>query len=755
MHEGQDEQQDVLGWLRTGHDSNPAFPADYRLAPGWLKFSRQNGLDHDAGPLADGACFGVSDGVRAFLPIGMTPDHRLPNPAFVRPPELQPEASQGKTIPRFGRCLDGRALSVVELEPGDSVYGTGMCAGPLERSGQRAVCWNADTPAYDQRNEALYQSHPWVVIVRADGTCVGVLADTTWRIEVDTHDRVAFRASGPVHPVWIIDGPSPAELFERLGALTGTMPMPPRWALGYQQSRWSYFPDSKVRQVAQGFRDRSIPCDVIWLDIDYMDRFRIFTFDAKRFPDPAKLNDDLHAQGFKTVWMIDPAPAAADKYWIHDQIVAGQHATLDSDNQPFIGSVWAGPSTFPDFTRPETRDWWAGLHTPFMARGIDGVWNDMNEPSVFDTPEKTMPERAWHRGGKLDEGCDLPPGPHAMYHNLYGLLNARASFEGISKANPEKRPFLLTRSGFIGSQRYAATWTGDNQATWHDLRASIAMTINLGLSGQPFCGPDIGGFIDHTGGDARLHARWMGIGCMLPFARAHVAAHSPDKEPWSLGPECEATSRRAIERRYRLLPYLYTLFREAHETGAPIARPVWWNNPSNPELRHEDRAFLLGVDLLVACDVGHGGDAGHFHPDHTMPGQWQQVELVEGESDPELPRVFARRGSIIALGPILQWSDERDVDPLELLICPDEEGRATGRVYEDRGDGHEHASGGFRDSALNFDSSSGTGVVTSTSTGDFAPPARTTRARVISGSGVFVAETEATHPLRIELSVDG
>lgn len=753
MAEDHTQDQDVLGWLRTGHDTDPSRPADYRLAPGWLKFSRQNALDRDAGPLAEGMPFLVADGVHAFLPQGMTPDDRLPNPAFVRTPQLSPTATPAPDavptdlIPRFGSCLDGRSLAVVSLGDGDSVYGTGMAAGPLERSGQRVMCWNADTPAYDTRNEALYQSHPWVVIVRPDGTCFGVLADTTWRIEADTHGRVAFRGSGPAFGVWILEGPTPAEVMRRLGELTGTMPMPPRWALGYQQSRWSYFPDTKVRQIARGFRERNIPCDVIWFDIDYMDRFRIFTFDSKRFPNPEGLSNDLRAHGFKCVWMIDPAPAAADKYWIHDQVVAGQHATLDSDNQPFIGEVWAGPSTFPDFTRPETRDWWAGLYTPFMARGVDGVWNDMNEPSVFDTPEKTMPERAWHRGGVLDDDCVLPPGPHAMYHNVYALLNTRASYEGIQRARPDKRPFLLTRSGFLGSQRYAATWTGDNQSTWTDLRASIAMTLNMGLSGQPFVGPDIGGFIDHTGGDGFLHARWMGLACMLPFARAHAAAHSPDKEPWSLGPECEAVCRRAIERRYRLLPYFYTVFRRAHETGEPIVRPVWWADPGNAELRHEDRAFLLGTDLLVVCDVSPDGSAGMFNPDAALPGMWREIEIVEGERDPQLPRLFARVGSVVPLGPVMQHSDEKPVDPLGLIVVPDAHGRAEGVLYEDEGDGLGHLEGQTCTTRLTF----GDGVLTGTSDGAYTPAERAVEARVFDAGGVRRGGVEAGSALRIDL----
>jgi alpha-glucosidase len=726
-----DEQQGgVLGWLRTGHDADPGQPADYRLAPGWLKFSRQRGLDRAAGPTHPGTTHAVVDGARAHLPPGMRPEDVLPNPSFVRPLQLEeaPHAPQDRVT--FGACLDGRPLAVVGLEAGDSVYGTGLCAGPLERTGERVVCWNSDVPAYDERNEALYQSHPWVLVVRGDGTCFGVLADTTWRVEVDTSDGIRFLASGPAHGVLILDGPTPAEVLERLAHLTGSMPMPPRWALGYQQSRWSYYPDSRVRAVADAFREHRVPCDVIWIDIDYMDRFRVFTFDSSRFPDPEGLNAELHAKGFRTVWMIDPAPAAAEKYWVHDQGIVGGHATMDADGSPYIGEVWAGPSTFPDFTRPETRDWWAGLYRPFLARGIDGIWNDMNEPSVFDSPEKTLPERCWHRGG--GEGDDhLPAGPHAMYHNVYGLLMARASREGMARAQPERRPFLLTRAGCLGSQRYAATWTGDNQASWHDLRQSIAMTLNLGLSGQPFAGPDIGGFIDHSRGDPDLLARWTGIGCMLPFARAHVAAHCVDKEPWALGNACLASCRRAIERRYRLLPYLYTCFREAHERGTPIVRPIWWADPTRREWRTEDRAFLLGSDVLVSCDVAPHGGAGRF----DAGDNWRPVELLEGNPDPVLPQVFIRVGAIVPLGPVMQWTDERPVDPLELLVCPDENGVAVGELYEDDGDGHDHEAGAWRRSTWSARPSKGNTSVQCSNDGSWRPPSRSVVVRVLTQDG--------------------
>jgi alpha-glucosidase len=379
---------------------------------------------------------------------------------------------------------------------------------------------------------------------------------------------------------------------------------------------------------------------------------------------------------------------------------------------------------FPDFTRPETRTWWASLYKNYMAHGIDGVRNDMNEPSVFDTQSKTMPENCWHRGGD-----DLPAAPHAAYHNVYGMLMVKTSREGILAANPEKRPFVLTRSNFIGGHRYAATWTGDNSATWADLHLSIPMVLSLSLSGQLMSGPDIGGFIDHSEGDPELFARWTGIGCLLPFARAHVAEGAIDKEPWSFGPECEATCRRAIEMRYRLLPYLYTLTWKAHTDGDPIVAPLFFADPANVQLRAEDRAFLLGSDLLVVCDVLPRSDA-KSKPVQLPAGEWAPISI--GDRDPKLPTLRLRRGAAIPLGPVMQHSNERPVDPLTIVAALDERGQAEGLLYEDAGDGFGFENGEFRLSRIRVTIEDGRPVASLEHiAGDMPEPSRAVRVEAV------------------------
>ena len=661
-----------------------------------------------------------------------------PCPAFVTPPRVLPPGEEpsawGPVVRASFRELAGRREVRVAVEPGTSLYGTGEQAGPLLRNGTRKVAWCTDAFGYGRENPSLYQAHPWVLGVRADGSSFGVLVESTWRTEMDLcvsdPRAMVFRVDGPSPVVTVIEGRGPKDVVASLAALTGTIAMPPRWALGYQQSRWSYEPASRVEEVARGFRSRGLPCDVIWLDIDYMDRFRCFTWDAEKFPDPSGLMKALHGLGFKGVCMIDPGLAADPEYAVYrdakqaGHLVTGRsHAKVSSvvsddlasawglrqveapaeSGGVYHGRVWPGACGFPDFTRSETRSWWAGLYKGFFASGIDGVWNDMNEPAIFDGPAKTMPLDNRH-AADADLGG---PGDHAKYHNVYGMQMIRATREGVVAARPEKRPFVLTRSNYLGGHRYAATWTGDNQARWDHLRWSVPMVLNLGLSGQPFSGPDIGGFCGPSTG--AMFAAWMGVGCLLPFARGHKMKEwggkpMPDHEPWSFGEDSERVCRRALERRYRLMPYLYTLFDEASRSGLPVCRPLFFADPADPRLRGVDNGFLLGDDVLVWCPVD-GPDDLDVSPPPMPRGEWREFEVeadrVRGVGanegrEPLLPRLYLRAGALIPLGPMMQHTGEKPLDPLTLLVAPGASGEAHGVLYEDAGDGMGYLKGEFR-----------------------------------------------------------
>ncbi|MGB5349676.1 MAG: TIM-barrel domain-containing protein, partial [Polyangiales bacterium] len=360
----------------------------------------------------------IADGVARFAPPAVACSALPASMALVEPRFVEgPVPADWRTRPTFS-AAEGRHRAAIEIGPGTSLYGTGETAGPLLRNGAITETWaeqpfrNPPPPGlspleYDDDFLNLYQAHPWVLAVRVDGSSFGALADTTYRARIDLTDGIEFSAD-VAFPVIVIEGATPQEVLTRLSELTGTIELPPLWSLGYQQARWSYIPDTKVREVADEFRARSIPCDVLWVDIDYMDGFRIFTFDEERFPDPRGLNDYLHANGFRSVWILDPGVKLEPGYFVYDQGLEGGHFIRKPDGELFVEGSWPGDSVWPDYTNPETRAWWASYIREFLANGIDGIWIDLNEPSVVLPPGVPFPDDLLHVGG---EG--LPPDTHA------------------------------------------------------------------------------------------------------------------------------------------------------------------------------------------------------------------------------------------------------------------------------------------------------------------------------------------------------
>jgi alpha-glucosidase len=625
----------------------------------------------------------IGRGTVLFVPQGYNP-LKTPSLALAASPRESGRMPRDWTlIPEFN-SQNAKAGASLAVPRGSSLYGTGEVSGPLLRNGKTIEIWNTDNFAYKKDGgRRLYQSHPWVLGVRPDGTAFGVLFDTTWKAELQTNsDRIVFNGEGAPFRVAVIDRESPQAVMRGLAELIGTMPLPPRWALGFHQCRYSYYPDAQVREIASEFRKRHLPCDVIWLDIHYMNGYRIFTFDPKRFPNPKATNDYLHRNGFHSVWMIDPGVKAERGYFVYDSGSARHLWVQKADGKDYQGEVWPGMCVFPDFTMPDTRHWWGDLYKDFIAKDIDGVWNDMNEPAVFNAPDWTMPENNVHRGGG-----NLPAGPHRMYHNVYGMLETAATRQGILKARPDKRPFVLTRSTHLGGQRYAATWTGDNMARMEYLKTSVPMSLNLGLSGQPLSGADIGGYEGNATPD--LFGKWIATGVFYPFCRAHASVESQFQEPWRFGAEIENVARTALERRYRLLPYLYTLAFNASKTGEPIMQPVFFADPKDPQLRAEESAFLFGPDLLVIPP---------WASDPKLPkGVWRDVSLLDGnrEKDGYQPEVKIRGGAIVPLGRVVQNTNEASLSPLTLLVCLSQSGQARGNLYEDAGDGFGYTRGDF------------------------------------------------------------
>ena len=624
----------------------------------------------------------VGDGIAKFVPKGFNLS-QIPSFALKAEPQEKGMLPSNWQLYPIVEKKKGHASAYLDVPQGTSLYGGGEVTGPLLRNGQSIKLWNTDSGAYSVDNgKRLYQSHPWVMGVRPDGTSFGILFDTPYKAKLTTTDeRINFETEGELFRIFVIDRESPQAVIKGLAELIGTMPMVPRWALGYQQCRFSYTPASRVIEVADTFRIKRIPCDVIWMDIDYMDGYRIFTFNPQTFPDPAALNRDLHIRGFHSAWMIDPGAKVDSTYFVYKSGTANDVWVKTAQGKEFHGDAWPGACAFPDFTQPKTVRWWADLYKDFLDKGVDGVWNDVNEPQISNTPTGTMPEDNKHLGGDK-----IPAGPHLKYHNVYGYLMVKASREGIMKARPQNRPFILTRSNFLGGQRFAATWTGDNASWESHMTMSVPMILTLGLSGQPFSGADVGGFLFNP--DANLFGRWMALGAFYPFSRGHACAGTINKEPWAFGQKIEDVSRMALERRYVLLPYYYTLLHEASETGMPIMRPVFFADPKDTLLRAEEQAFLIGENLLVVPE---------WAQNPALPkGIWRNLSLIPGDDkDSYQAKLKIRGGAIIPTGKIIQNTNEKSLDPLTLLVCLDEKGEAHGTLYWDEGDNWSFKDGNY------------------------------------------------------------
>ncbi|KAF7809386.1 Alpha-glucosidase 2 [Senna tora] len=632
----------------------------------------------------------LEDGVFRFDCSTNDRDAAFPSISFVNSKDRETPITSDKVpsyIPAF-ECLLGQQVVKLELPLGTSLYGTGEVSGQLERTGKRVFTWNTDAWGYGSETTSLYQSHPWVLAVLPNGEALGILADTTRRCEIDLRKESTIQFVAPSSYPVITFGPfdSPTAVLISLSHALGTAFMPPKWSLGYHQCRWSYVSDKRVLEVARTFRQKRIPCDVIWMDIDYMDGFRCFTFDKERFQDPKSLVKNLHDNGFKAIWMLDPGIKREEGYHVYDSGSENDVWVQKADGTPFVGEVWPGPCVFPDYTQSKVRAWWASLVKDFISNGVDGIWNDMNEPAIFKVVTKTMPDSNVHRGDSELGGCQN----HSFYHNVYGLLMARSTYEGMKLASEKNRPFVLTRAGFVGSQRYAATWTGDNLSTWEHLHMSICMVLQLGLSGQPLSGPDIGGFAGNA--TPKLFARWMGVGAMFPFFRGLSEADIIDHEPWSFGEECEEVCRLALKRRYCFIPLIYTLFYFAHTSGTPVATPTFFADPKDPSLRRLENSFLLGPVLVCARTLpSQGLDNLEF----TLPkGIWLSFDF--GDAHPDLPALYLKGGSIIPVGPPLQHVGEANPsDDLTLIVALDEHGKAEGVLFEDDGDGYEFTKGEY------------------------------------------------------------
>jgi len=588
-----------------------------------------------------------------------------------------------------------------QIAADEHFYGFGERTGFLDKLSQVKTNWTVDALDYDALTDEMYQAIPFFMALRPE-VGYGIFFNTTFWSQFDIgaeHPGVwKMETRGGELDYYIIYGPQPAQILHTYTELTGRMPLPPKWALGYHQCRWSYESETVVSELAQEFRRRRIPCDVIHLDIDYMRGYRVFTWSPQRFPHPEKLIADLAHNGFKTVTIIDPGvkyePEA--NYHVFDQGLENDYFVRKVDGALFHGYVWPEKAVFPDFLRTDVQNWWGNLHKSFTDIGVAGIWNDMNEPAIDNRPFGDGGEKIWFpldapQGGRGVGEKSISSATHTEVHNLYGLMMAKACYQGLERHRKTERSFVLTRSGYAGVQRWSAVWMGDNHSLWEHLEISLPMLCNMGLSGVGFVGCDIGGFAGNA--TAELFARWMQVGMLYPLMRGHSAMSTARHEPWVFGDRTENICREYINLRYQLLPYIYNLFWEAATTGAPILRPLLYHFPNDTQTYTLYDQVMLGPSLMAAPVYRPGVE---YRAVYLPAGTWfdwwsgktyQGPTHILAHAPLEIMPLYVRSGAVIPMQPVMQYVNELPSHELRLRVWP---GNGEYTFYEDDGQTFEY-----------------------------------------------------------------
>ena len=545
-------------------------------------------------------------------------------------------------------------------------YGFGEKTGHLDKKGYHYVNWNTDNPApHGETFDRLYQSVPFFIGLNEDDA-FGIFFDnhfeTHFDMGRDNSKYYYFSAVDGNLDYYFIYGPSIKNVVKGYTALTGTMPLPQKWTLGYQQCRWSYDSEERVMEIAENFRNRDIPCDTIYLDIDYMDGYRVFTWNNERFKNPEAMIKKLKDMGFKVVTIIDPGVKVDKNYKIYKEGLENKYFATDKNHITYVNEVWPGDAVYPDFLNSNVRKWWADNQKIMMDAGVSGIWNDMNEPASFRGP---LPDDVmFNNDGILTE--------HKEVHNVYGHFMAKATYDGIKKST-NKRPFIVTRAGYSGTQKYSTVWTGDNQSTWEHLRMSIPMLMNMGLSGMTFCGTDVGGFGHDC--SAELLSRWVQVGAFTPLFRNHAAMGTRDQEPWAFDEETEDINRKYIKLRYKLIPYMYDTMWKSSRNGEPFLRPLLFNYQNDKNTYKINDEFLCGDNILVAPVLEQGSicrmiylPEGNSWIDYWTKEEFEGGQYIIKKTPLDVCPIFIKAGAVIPVSEEQNYIGEKENKKLSLEV---------------------------------------------------------------------------------------
>jgi len=587
----------------------------------------------------------------------------------------------------FGTSWIGDEITTYKkLQPEERFIGLGEKTGPVDKKGLAFTNWNSDVFGYGHEADPLYATLPFYIGIH-QGLFYGVFFDNTYKSHFNfgaSNNRFAsFGAEGGAMNYYFIYGESIAEIVQSYTLLTGKMQLPPLWSLGLQQCRYSYYPDNTMLRIAKTYREKQIPCDVIYYDIHYMDAYKVFTWHPEYFPDPNQLNKELDELNFKKVVIVDPGVKVEEGYTPYDEGIQEDYFVQYPDGEPYQAQVWPGWCHFPDFTKASTRAWW--------------VWNDMNEPASWGQSSPNL----------VEFDFDGETASHKAAHNAYGSQMARATLKGAEEANPDERPFILTRAAYAGIQRYSALWTGDNTASDEHLLLGNRMVSNIGLSGIPFCGNDVGGFTGET--SPELFARWIQSAAFHPFFRIHKMVNAAPNEPWSYGEKVEAIAKNFIELRYRLMPFLYSLFYEAVLTGMPICRSLVFNHPNDENIYNPafENQFMLGEAILV-CPVKSNTEIAKvylpegdwyllFNDTHFSGGQTHFIDCPI-----DIIPVFVKGGQLLLEQSTVQFCNDKHDGILRLHLYKGK-GKDSFTFYEDDGISYQYKSGNYTKRSFEFD----------------------------------------------------
>lgn len=591
-------------------------------------------------------------------------DYRLERDPFIRRKgDYELAESEGHDLSKKNKDT---IYIAKKMEDDMHFYGLGEKTGHLDKKYYHYKNWNTDNPnPHGETFEQLYKSIPFFVNFRKDKS-FGIFFDNTFETNFDfgkeNSNYYYFSAAGGNTDYYFIYGPSVKNVIEGYTYLTGTTPLPQLWTLGYQQCRWSYSPELRLWEVAEEFRKRDIPCDTIYLDIDYMDEYRVFTWDKNKFPHPEKTIRELKEEGFKVVTIIDPGVKVDNNYSIYKEGIENNYFAKDKNGQVYENVVWPGKAVYPNFLSSDVQKWWSSNQKILTDSGVSGIWNDMNEPASFNGP---LPD-------DIEFNEDDKVVYHKEAHNVYGQLMCKATYKGIKDAT-KKRPFVVTRACYAGIQKYSTCWTGDNQSTWEHLRMAVPMLMNMGISGVAFCGTDVGGF----GFDCskELLSRWVQVGAFTPLFRNHSSMGTRDQEPWAFDKMTEDINRKYIKLRYSLLPYLYDCMKICEDTGIPVMKPLILNYEADKETYEINDEFLFGDNILVSPVLEQGKDKkmvylpnGDKWIDFWDNKEYDGGQYIIKDAPIDICPIFVKASSVIPSYEVQNYVGEKVIDTLKLNI---------------------------------------------------------------------------------------